>query len=178
MYSWPRSAQESTNDRIRCGETAQKEIRTSTADTIKILATPPKNVSHSRLRSKNSSKRGIFRTASETGGPTLRGSTRGRATPCDQNYLRRTAFPWRNERSHNRYLREAREGPVRHPHCDALVIKALVANHNVHRILVERMRLKVSYLKPSPNPVYSFTGDSVIPLGVILLPMTLGEYPR
>ena len=40
------------------------------------------------------------------------------------------------------------------------------------------MGLKVSDLKPSPNPIYSFTGDSVITLGVISLPMTLGGYPR
>ena len=38
--------------------------------------------------------------------------------------------------------------------------------------------MKVSDLKPSPNRIYSFTGDSIIPLGVISLPMTLGEYPR
>ena len=81
---------------------------------------------------------------------------------------------------------------VRHPHCDALVIKAMIANNNVHRMLVdngssvdilyyqafERMRLKVSNLKPSLNPIYSFIGDSVIPLRVISIPMTLGEYPR
>ena len=68
----------------------------------------------------------------------------------------------------------------------------MIANNNVHRILVvngssvdilyfqafERMGLKVSDLKPSPNPVYDFMGDSVVPLGVISLPMTLGEYPR
>ena len=68
----------------------------------------------------------------------------------------------------------------------------MIANNNLHRILVdngssvdilyfqafERMGIKVSDLKPSPNPVYSFTGDSVVPLGVISLPMTLGEYPR
>ena len=69
----------------------------------------------------------------------------------------------------------------------------MVANNNVHRTLVdnkssvdilyfqacERMGLKVSDLKPSPNLVYSFIGDSVAPLGVISLPMTpLGEYPR
>ena len=67
----------------------------------------------------------------------------------------------------------------------------MVANNNVHRILVdnrssvdilyfqafERMGLKVSDLKPSPNPVYGFTRDSVVPLGVISLLMTLGEYP-
>ena len=81
---------------------------------------------------------------------------------------------------------------VRHPHCDALVIKAMIANNNVQRMLVDnrssvdilyyqafqRMGLKVSNLKPSLNPIYGFTGDSVIPLGVISLPMTSGEYPR
>ena len=70
---------------------------------------------------------------------------------------------------------------VRHPYCDALVIKAIVATNDVRRILVdngssveilyfhayERMRLKVSDLKPSANLVYGFTGDSIIPLGVI-----------
>ena len=68
----------------------------------------------------------------------------------------------------------------------------MITNNNVHRILVdngssvdilyfqafERMGLKVSDLKPSPNPVYGFTRDSVVPLGVISLPMTMGEYPR
>ena len=81
---------------------------------------------------------------------------------------------------------------VRHPHCDALVVKAMIASNNVHRMLVDNgsfidilyyqafqmMGLKVSDLKPSPNPIYSFTGDSVILLGVISHPMTLGEYPR
>ena len=68
----------------------------------------------------------------------------------------------------------------------------MIANNSVHRILVdngssvdilyfqafERMGLKVNDLKPSPNPVYGFIGDSVIPLEMISLPMTLGEYPR
>ena len=40
------------------------------------------------------------------------------------------------------------------------------------------MDLKDSNLKPSPNPVYGFIGDSIIPIGVIILPMTVGEYPR
>ena len=44
--------------------------------------------------------------------------------------------------------------------------------------MFERIGLKVSDLKPSPNPVYVFTGDSVVPLGVIPLLMTLREYSR
>ena len=81
---------------------------------------------------------------------------------------------------------------VCHAHYDALVIKAMIANNNVHKILVdnggsvdilylqafERIRLKVSDLKPSLNPVYGFTRDSIVLLEVISLPMTLGEYPR
>ena len=81
---------------------------------------------------------------------------------------------------------------VHHLYCDALVVKAMIANNNVHRMLVDngssvdilyyqafqRIGLKVSDLKPSPNPIYGFTGDSVIPLGIISLPMTLGEYLR
>ena len=81
---------------------------------------------------------------------------------------------------------------VSHSHCDPLVIMAMVANNHVHRILVDngssvdilyyqsfqRMGLKVSDLKPSPNLIYDFTGDFVTPMGVISLPMTLGEYLR
>ena len=81
---------------------------------------------------------------------------------------------------------------VHHPHCDTLVIKAMMANKNVHRTLVDnrsevdilyyqafpRMGLENSDLRPSPSPIYGFTGDSVIPIGVITLPMTVGEYPK
>ena len=56
---------------------------------------------------------------------------------------------------------------MHHPYCDALVITVMVANNNVHRILVDngnsvdilydqtfqKTGLKVSDLKPSPNPV-------------------------
>ena len=63
---------------------------------------------------------------------------------------------------------------VHHPYCDALVIKAMMVNNNVYRILVDngssidilycqafqRMRLKDSDFKPSPNPIYGFARDS------------------
>ena len=81
---------------------------------------------------------------------------------------------------------------VHHPHCDALVIKAMMANNNVYRILVDngssvdilyyqafqRMGLRDRDLRPSSNPIYGFIGDSVVPVGVITLPLTVGEYPR
>ena len=68
----------------------------------------------------------------------------------------------------------------------------MMDNNKVHRILVDngssmdilyyqaflKMGLKVSDLKPFPNQVYRFIGDSVMLMGVISLPMTLGDYPR
>ena len=67
-----------------------------------------------------------------------------------------------------------------------------MANNNVHRILIhnessvdilyhqdfQKMGLKVSDLKPSLNPVYRFTWDPVTPMGVISLPMVVGDYPK
>ena len=64
--------------------------------------------------------------------------------------------------------------------------------NNVHKILVDdgslvhilyyqafqRIGLKDSDLRPSPNPMYRFTRDSVVPVGVITLLLTMGEYPR
>ena len=40
------------------------------------------------------------------------------------------------------------------------------------------MGLMVSNLKPSPSPVCGFTEDSITPMGVISLSMTVGDYPR
>ena len=68
----------------------------------------------------------------------------------------------------------------------------MMANKKVYRILVDnkssvdilyyqdfqKMGLKVGDLKPSPNLVYGFTGDSIMPMGVISLPMIVGDYPR
>ena len=81
---------------------------------------------------------------------------------------------------------------VHHPHCDALVVKAMMANNSVYKILVDNgssvdilyyqvfksMGLKDSDLRPSPSQIYGFIGDFVIPIGVITLLLTLGDYPR
>ena len=67
-----------------------------------------------------------------------------------------------------------------------------MANNNVYRILVDnrssvdilyyqafqRIGLKDNDLRPSPNPIYGFTGDFAVPIGVITLLLTVGEYPR
>ena len=67
-----------------------------------------------------------------------------------------------------------------------------MANNNVHMILVDngssvdilyyqafqKIGLKNNNLRPSPNPIYHFTGDSVIPMGVITLLVTVRECPR
>ena len=136
------------------------------------------------------------------GGPHFTGETRGARDRCalkakgrplnnvdnlDKQPIKN--FKWENDNITFSY-RDARH--VHHPHCDTLVIAAQVANNNVYRILVdngspvdilyyqafERMDLKISDLKLSLNLVYGFTGDSVTPMGIISLPMTLGEYPR
>ena len=90
--------------------------------------------------------------------------------------------------NNNITFRESDAHLVHYPHCDAWVITTMMANNNIHRILVDnrssvdilnyqafrKMGLKNSYLMPSPNPIYDFTGDSVTPMGVITLPMTVG----
>ena len=80
---------------------------------------------------------------------------------------------------------------VHHPHEDALVITAKVANSLVHQLLVnnrsivnilywgayQKTGLRRADLTPKTSPLYGFTGDSVIPRGTIKLAVTLGESP-
>ena len=81
---------------------------------------------------------------------------------------------------------------VHHLHNDALVITAMMANNNIHKILVDngssigilyyqafqKMGLRNIDLRSSPNPIDSFIGDCVTPMGVITLPMMVREYPK
>ena len=67
-----------------------------------------------------------------------------------------------------------------------------MTNNNLHRILVDngssidilyyqafqKIGLKDIDFRPFPNPIYGFTRDSVTPMGVITLPVIVGEYPR
>ena len=102
--------------------------------------------------------------------------------------------PIKQFKGENKYItfRESDAHLVHHPYSDALVITAIVASNNVHRMLVDngssidilyyqafqKMGLKNNNVRPSPNPIYCFTRDSVTPMRVFTFPMTVGEYLR
>ncbi|XP_052197206.1 uncharacterized protein LOC127804386 [Diospyros lotus] len=74
-------------------------------------------------------------------------------------------------------------------HNDALVIRARISNMEVQRVMIDtgssvnvmykgcfdQMGLRPDQLTPSPEPLYGFTGDAVIPKGCIRLPLIVGE---
>ena len=79
---------------------------------------------------------------------------------------------------------------VHHPHVDALVITARIANSKVHRLVVndgnamdilylnayKRMGLVESDLNPTTSPLYGFTRDHIVPKGMVKLIVTVGEH--
>ena len=89
-------------------------------------------------------------------------------------------------------LRDADARWVHHPHTNALVITTLVTNSNIHRLMVDygsavdvlylnaykKMGLIGDDLDPNSSPLYSFTGDHIIPKGVAKLTIIVGEHPR
>ena len=78
-----------------------------------------------------------------------------------------------------------------HPHDDPLVVRAVVANKTVHRVLVDsrssidiifasafdKMGIGRERLKPVSTHLRGFSGEKVLPLGSILLVLTLGDLP-
>ena len=78
-----------------------------------------------------------------------------------------------------------------HPHDDPLVIRAIVANTTVHRVLVDngssadiifasafdKMGIGREKLEPVSSHLRRFSGEKVLPLGSIQLVLTLGEPP-
>ena len=78
-----------------------------------------------------------------------------------------------------------------HPHDDPLVIRAVVANKTVHRVLVDngssadiifasafdKMGIGREKLEPVSTHLRGFSGEKVLPLGSIQLVLTLGDPP-
>ena len=78
-----------------------------------------------------------------------------------------------------------------HPHDDPLVIRAVVANKTIHRVLVDnrssvdiifastfdRMSIGREKLEPVSTHLRGFSGEKVLPLGSIQLVLTLGDPP-
>ena len=80
---------------------------------------------------------------------------------------------------------------IQHPHDDPLVISAVIANYNIHRILIDngssadviflatfdKLGIEKAKLSPVRSPLSGFAGDRILPLGAIQLPLTLGTDP-
>ena len=78
-----------------------------------------------------------------------------------------------------------------HPHDDPLVVRAVVANKTVHRVLIDnessadiivasafdKMGIGREKLEPVNTPLRGFSGERVLPLGSIQLVLTLGDPP-
>ena len=78
-----------------------------------------------------------------------------------------------------------------HPHDDPLVIRAVVANKTIHRVLVDngsstdiifalafdKMGIGREKLEPVNAYLRGFSGERVLPLGSIQLVLTLGDPP-
>ena len=76
-----------------------------------------------------------------------------------------------------------------HPHDDALVIKTIVANKTIHRVLVDngssadiifalafdKMGIGREKLEPIKACLSGFSGERVLPLGLVQLVLTLGD---
>jgi hypothetical protein len=78
------------------------------------------------------------------------------------------------------------------PHDDALVVTLTVANHGIHRILMDngssadilywptfqQMGIDRERIKPFASPLVEFGGEVVFPIGIIPLPVTVGTTPQ
>ncbi|XP_075645544.1 uncharacterized protein LOC142616612 [Castanea sativa] len=81
---------------------------------------------------------------------------------------------------------------LHHPHDDALVVSIQAGDYNMHRVLVDNgsladiiyypafqyMGIGKERLTPTNAPLIGFGGTRVYPLGVVMLLVTVGDYPQ
>ena len=80
---------------------------------------------------------------------------------------------------------------IRQPHDDPLVIMLRVEEFNIHQVLIDnrsstdiiylpmfqQMKLDKKRIKPFTSSLVSFTGDRIVPKGIITLTIIAGTYP-
>ena len=80
---------------------------------------------------------------------------------------------------------------LHHPHDDAIIVSIRVGDYNTHRVLIDngssanilyypafqQMRIDKEWLVSTNTPLVRFKGTKVYPLGVVTLPVTVGDYP-
>ena len=80
---------------------------------------------------------------------------------------------------------------IRQPHDDPLVIMLRVEEFNIHQVLIDnrsstdiiylpmfqQMKLDKKRIKPFTSSQVSFTGDRIVPKGIITLTIIAGTYP-
>ena len=81
---------------------------------------------------------------------------------------------------------------LHHPYSDMLVVSIRVGDYNTHRVLVDnessadilyypafqQMRIERKWLVPTKAPLIRFKGTRVYPLGAVILPVKVGDYPQ
>ena len=79
---------------------------------------------------------------------------------------------------------------IKQPYDDPLVIKLKVEEFNIHRVLInngsfadiiylpvfQQMKWDKKKIKPFTSPLVSFTGDKIVPRGIVTLTMIAGTY--
>nr|AAY99339.1 pol-polyprotein [Silene latifolia] len=127
-----------------------------------------------------------------TGGDENRGSTNGHKRHLNElyqaiNFVPTTAIPASTVPDIT-IGRKDYEGVVA-PHSDPLVVHLDISNHLVKRCLIDtgaytnimfrecflNLGLKIEDLSPCTNPLYSFSGAGLVPLGSIRLPVMFGQ---
>ena len=80
---------------------------------------------------------------------------------------------------------------IRQPHDDPLVIVLKVEEFNIHQVLIDNkssadiiylpafqlMKLDKKRIRPFTSPLVSFTGDRIVPRGIVTLTVIAGNYP-
>ena len=81
---------------------------------------------------------------------------------------------------------------LHHSHDNALIVSIQVGDYNTHQVLVnnessvdilynptfQQMRINKERLVLTNSPLVGFGGTIVYPLGIVTLPVTIGDYPH